>query len=252
MGLISKVAQSTLIKDISRSLALKLNIFLNIGDKNKIKKGKRVKLKGFCFGNENKIVLKENIQRKNLIEINVEGDNNEITLEEESFGKNSLKFSVHGNNNKIHIGKSFNCLGLNVEIGSKTAQINNAELNIEDKFTCCKDVNIIAAEQNIPIKIGKDCMFSNSITIRSGESPHVIFNKDTGKSFDRSRGVYIGNHVWIGEKVIMLKNASIADDSIVGAASVVTKKFEDKNVVIAGNPAKIVKKNINWARASIK
>jgi len=40
------------------------------------------------------------------------------------------------------------------------------------------------------------------------------------------------------------KNTKISDDSIVGWGSIVTKKFEDKNIIIAGTPAKIVKRNI--------
>ena len=42
------------------------------------------------------------------------------------------------------------------------------------------------------------------------------------------------------------KNTKISDDSIIGWGSIVTKKFEEPNVVLAGNPAKIVKRGINW------
>lgn len=37
-----------------------------------------------------------------------------------------------------------------------------------------------------------------------------------------------------------------APNSVVGHSTVVAKKFTDKNVVIAGNPAKIIKTDINW------
>ncbi len=37
----------------------------------------------------------------------------------------------------------------------------------------------------------------------------------------------------------------IADNCIVGAGSLVTKKFEEPNVVIAGHPAKVIKTGIN-------
>jgi len=33
--------------------------------------------------------------------------------------------------------------------------------------------------------------------------------------------------------------------------SVVTKPFEESNIILAGNPAKIVKRNINWDRRLI-
>ena len=44
------------------------------------------------------------------------------------------------------------------------------------------------------------------------------------------------------------KNTLIPDNCIVGISSVVTKKFETKNCVIAGNPAKVVKEDIKWNR----
>jgi len=48
--------------------------------------------------------------------------------------------------------------------------------------------------------IGDDCMFSNEVTIRGGESPHLLFDRNTGEYIDISDGIFIGNHVWIGEK----------------------------------------------------
>lgn len=52
--------------------------------------------------------------------------------------------------------------------------------------------------------------------------------------------VVIGKNVWIGDKVTILPNVHIGDNVVVGANSVVTKDVPS-NVVVAGNPAKIVK-----------
>ena len=49
---------------------------------------------------------------------------------------------------------------------------------------------------------------------------------------------------------INLRYAKIPDNSIVAHSAIVTKPFEERNVVIAGNPAKIVKRGINWNNAS--
>ena len=46
--------------------------------------------------------------------------------------------------------------------------------------------------------------------------------------------------------MILLKGVKIEGHSIIGSGSVVTKSFGETNVVIAGNPAKIVKKDIDW------
>ena len=45
-----------------------------------------------------------------------------------------------------------------------------------------------------------------------------------------------------------MKKVEIQDGSVVGANSVVTKKFNEPNIIIAGNPAKIIRRNILWKR----
>ena len=61
--------------------------------------------------------------------------------------------------------------------------------------------------------------------------------------------IEIGNHVWVGQDVTILKNTKIGNNCVIGAGSLVNKNFIENNVVIAGNPAKIVKYDINWDRA---
>ena len=58
-----------------------------------------------------------------------------------------------------------------------------------------------------------------------------------------SASIYIGRNVWIGEYSRICKGVTIGDNSIVAANSVVTKNVP-ANCIVAGNPAKIVKKDI--------
>ena len=53
--------------------------------------------------------------------------------------------------------------------------------------------------------------------------------------------VYIGNDVWIGSRVTILPGVSIGNGAIIGAAAVVTKDVPS-DVVVAGSPARVVKK----------
>jgi acetyltransferase-like isoleucine patch superfamily enzyme len=52
--------------------------------------------------------------------------------------------------------------------------------------------------------------------------------------------VVIGDNVWIGEGVVIMPNVAIGESSIIGANAVVTCSFPS-NVVIGGNPARVIK-----------
>ena len=56
--------------------------------------------------------------------------------------------------------------------------------------------------------------------------------------------------MWICNKVTILKGVNIEDNVVIGTGSIVTTNFE-KNSLIAGIPAIILKKNINWKRERI-
>ena len=55
------------------------------------------------------------------------------------------------------------------------------------------------------------------------------------------RPIKIGKNCFIGCNALILKGTQLGDGCVVGAGAVVSGKYED-NCVIAGNPAKIVKK----------
>ena len=55
-----------------------------------------------------------------------------------------------------------------------------------------------------------------------------------------SENVKGGNHIYLSSGAKLLSNISIADDTIVGANAVVTKSFDEPNIVIAGVPAIII------------
>lgn len=58
--------------------------------------------------------------------------------------------------------------------------------------------------------------------------------------------ISIGNHVWIGTNAIILKGVDIGDGAVVAAGAVVTRSVPPR-CIVAGNPAKIVKENVEWS-----
>ena len=92
-------------------------------------------------------------------------------------------------------------------------------------------------------------MFSVGVVVRSGDA-HVVYDKDTKQVLNPDSDVEIGNHCWIAWNCQILKGSKIPNGSIVGGNSFVNKKFEEESCVIAGTPAKVVKRNIGWDRRS--
>ena len=91
--------------------------------------------------------------------------------------------------------------------------------------------------------IGNDVSIAHSVTIMSEEhrySDSSVPIKDQGKTY---APVTIKSNVWIGAKATILSGVTIGSGSIVGAGAVVTKDVPD-NSIVAGVPAKEIKKRI--------
>lgn len=90
------------------------------------------------------------------------------------------------------------------------------------------------------IEIGKDCSISDYVNITDSDAHFFNGNRDS-----MNAPVIIEDHVWIGKNVIILKGVKIGSGAVVGAGSVVTKDV-DRNTVVAGNPAKFIKRIESW------
>lgn len=55
--------------------------------------------------------------------------------------------------------------------------------------------------------------------------------------------IIIGNHVWCGMGVIILPGTQIGDGSVIGVSSLINKKIPS-NCTCAGNPAKVLRRDI--------
>jgi len=93
------------------------------------------------------------------------------------------------------------------------------------------------------ITIGNNATIANNVVMIDSDY-HTIKYED-GKKNIKSAPIFIGNNVWIGRESIILKGVNIGDGAVIAAHSVVTKNVLAKTIV-AGNPAKVIKENINW------
>jgi len=60
------------------------------------------------------------------------------------------------------------------------------------------------------------------------------------------RDITIGEHCYIGSAVRFSPGSSVANNSIIGLGSVVTKEFYSNNIIIAGQPARVLRENYDW------
>lgn len=144
-------------------------------------------------------------------------------------------------------------INLTVQSGSTIRQSRNIYLG--DNISIGREVNIFSEfydskliiESESQINVGVELDFSGGLLIERNvviSEYAVIMSHDHGlnphsKPFKKEKR--IGQNVWIGARSIVLPQAQvIGSNSIIAAGSVVTKNVPE-NVIVAGNPARIIK-----------
>ena len=186
-------------------------------------------------GKNNQINTNLTFMKKCIIIIN--GNNNKITFGNMNYLINT-KIQINGDNNEIILGDR--------------VYINNGDLYLEDSFNKLKIGNHttisgnthLALTEGKNIIIGNNCLFSSNVVFRTGDSHSIIDNSN--KRINFAKDIVIEDHVWFAQNTTILKGVCIKANSVVASGSVVTKNFQVGNVIIGGNPAKVIKENINW------
>lgn len=128
-------------------------------------------------------------------------------------------------------------IGDNVSIKEGVYLLNVNNLSIGNNVSIHPMTYIEAAGG---VEIGDDVSIAHSVTIMSATHNYdskEIAIKDQGVEF---KPVVVENDVWIGAKSTILCGLTVSKGSIIGANSVVTKNVE-KNTIVAGAPARVIK-----------
>lgn len=158
-----------------------------------------------------------------------------------SFGKNTTI-----ENNVVLDGYSKNKIvfGDNVKIGSFSKLLSTSHMSkygigmVIGDNSAFGDFTHFGAPGGIVI--GNDVIAGSYISFHSENHIFSDVSKLIRDQGVTSKGIIIGNNVWIGAKVTFLDGSKIGNNCVVAAGAVVNGEFPN-NVVIGGIPAKILK-----------
>jgi acetyltransferase-like isoleucine patch superfamily enzyme len=110
-----------------------------------------------------------------------------------------------------------------------------AVLSIGDGTFVNHRTELVAHER---VTIGRDCLLAWDVLVLDCDSHRV----DGGP---RSAPVTIGDRVWIGCRATVLKGVTVGDGAVVAAGAVVVHDVPPR-ALVAGNPARVVREDVDW------
>ena len=112
----------------------------------------------------------------------------------------------------------------------------DAVIDIGSGTTISNNVALVAMGS---IRIGAGCLIGDLVTVYDCDF-HEIDPLRRNEGVGPIEPVEIGNNVWLGSRVMVLRGVTIGDNSVVGAGSVVTRSIP-ANSVAAGVPARVIR-----------
>lgn len=130
---------------------------------------------------------------------------------------------------EAHIGHGaiISCVGGVMTVG------DNFAVSGTTSFVCYKEITI-----------GRDVQFAWDSLVMDSDA-HKIYNQE-GTRMNEDRPVVIGDKVWLACQNTVLKGTVIGNNCVVGANSLLNKTYTEDGVIIAGSPARVVKKISGW------
>lgn len=122
----------------------------------------------------------------------------------------------------IYIETGFQCdYGFNIQVG--------------ENFYANYDCVILDVA---PVVFGDNCMLGPQVGIYTATHPLDPIERNSGKEY--AKPILIGHNCWIGGHATINPGVTLGDNVVVASGAVVTKSF-GSNIVLGGNPAKIIK-----------
>lgn len=178
-----------------------------------------------------------NHPRLNKASIIFKGVNNILYCEPGVVLKN-CKVQFNGDNSLIYINNSEKDIHANFYVFNSTTIYVGEGIRFHD----AQQTNLMASE-NKNIIIGNNCLFSLNTWFRTSDN-HPLYDIASRRRLNPSKSILIGDHVWLGQNVTVLKGSVVGSGSIVGASSLVSGKRLQSNTSYAGTPVREIKQGI--------
>lgn len=167
----------------------------------------------------------------------IHGENNILVCEEGVRLTNS-RIDFHQENSILYLSS-------NVHNYQVTLSLNRDSVCFIGKNNFFNGTTVIVVSEAKNIIIGDECLFSYNVVIRVSDG-HGIYSTEDYKRLNNAKSIFIGDHVWFGQSVFILKGCKIHSGSIIGATSVLSNKTVPSNVTYAGSPARLINENTFW------
>lgn len=125
--------------------------------------------------------------------------------------------------------------------GSRIYVSRNGKLTLGNNFAISASSSILCYKR---VLFGKDIQFSWDCLVMDSDTHDII--GESGEIRNEAREIVFGDKVWIGCRTTILKGSYIPSHCVIGAGSLVSGKHFEPHTIIAGVPAKSVKRIKEW------
>ena len=158
------------------------------------------------------------------------------TIEANNCFLHSCNILLRGEGHKLIMDEGVKLLNLRIKIIGRNNTVHIGKNSSFDRG------NIISGGIGTMVEVGEDCMFAEGVDIWSTDTHSVT---EGGSLVNPPKSITIGNHVWVGKDVAILKGVTIGDDAVIGMRSLVTKDILP-GTLNAGSPSRQLREGISW------
>lgn len=194
------------------------------------------------------------------IELEDHGQDNRLEIADAA-GCGALRVIFRGSGNRLQIAPGCRFDGGHIELGQDCSfsagpdcQFSRAvfyaargaslQIGAGCRFTW---TSYFAAHEPARIELGAGCLIASDCYFSSSDM-HSVIDRRSGLRLNRPGDVVLGDRVWLGDAVRVLKGVSIGHGCVIGTAAVVTRSIPDY-CLAAGVPARVIRRDISWDEA---